>query len=268
VVAGLLKVEEDRFSNTAEADHFLVRGQPDYLGGQWELTQSNWGRMLKTAETIRAGGLPQMVDYHATSQQELAALLRGLYPGVLKDARQLMDLYDFSAYNSLLDVGGGSGALAIAIAQANPGLQATIIDLPSVTPITRQFVEEADASGSVDILNGDAVHGSLAGSYDAVIARHLIQVLSEEDSRALLRNLASVIKPGGVIYLIGMVLDDSRVSPPNVAEFNLVLLTAYEDGQAYTESEYRDWLAEAGFEDIKRHVNPDGASIISAAKLL
>ena len=71
-----------------------------------------------------------------------------------------------------------------------------------------------------------------------------------------------------MIHLIGFVLDDSRVSPPNIAGYNLILLTAYEDGQAYTEQEYRSWLAEAGFEEIKRYVKPDGASIMSAVKPL
>ena len=268
VVAGLLAVEEGVFSNTAETGQYLVRGRPDYLGGQYELTKSNWRRILKTAETVRTGGLPEMIDYHAPSQEELVALFRGLNPGVLKDAEQLMERYDFSGSNSLLDVGGGSGALAIAIAQSNPGLKATVIDLPSVIAITRQFIAEAGAADQVDILAGDAVHDTLTGSYDVVVVRHVLQVLSADENRALLQNLASVLKPGGVIHLIGFVLDDSRIAPPNIAGYNLILLTAYEDGQAYTEQEYRSWLTEAGFEAITRYVKPDSASILSAVKSL
>jgi cyclopropane fatty-acyl-phospholipid synthase-like methyltransferase len=177
-----------------------------------------------------------------------------------------MALYDFTGYGSLLDVGGGSGALAITIAQANPGLKAAVIDLPSVTPITRRFIVEAGVADQIEVFGGDAVRDTLEGSYDVVVARHVVQVLSADDSRALLQNLASVLKPGGMIYLIGFVLDDSRVSPPNIAGYNLILLTAYEDGQAYTEQEYRSWLDEAGFEAIERYVKPDGASILSAVK--
>ena len=32
VAATLLRMEGDLFSNTAEADHYLVRGQPEYIG--------------------------------------------------------------------------------------------------------------------------------------------------------------------------------------------------------------------------------------------
>jgi predicted O-methyltransferase YrrM len=266
VVAGLLIAEEDLFSNTDEAGHYLVRGKPAYLGGLHELTSSNWNRMLRTAETIRAGGPLTKLDYHAPSQEELVALLRGLYPGAVADAHRLMQRFDFSTCDSLLDVGGGSGALAITIAQAKPHLKATVLELPAVAPITRQFIDEANLAERVTALVGDAVHDSLHGSYDVIVARHVTQVLSAEDCRTLLNNLANVLNPGGVIHLVGWVLDDSRVSPQNTVGYNLVLLTAYQDGQAYTEQEYREWFAEAGLLASERVGFPDGASIVTAHK--
>jgi SAM-dependent methyltransferase len=265
VVAGLLTVEDELFSNTPEANHYLVRGKPDYQGGKSELTASNWARMLEMAATIRAGGPPAEYDYHAT-QEELIPIFRGLYPGAVIDAHQLMDRHDFSATSTLLDVGGGSGGLAIAIAQANPHLKATVMDLPSVTPITQQFVEEANAGDQVEIVAANAVRDTLSGSFDVVVARHVIQVLSEEDSRALLNNLASVVRPGGVLQIVGWILDNSRLAPEETVGYNLVLLSGYSDGQAYTEQEYYDWLEEAGFVDFRRTALPKGASLLTARK--
>lgn len=232
VVAGLLTVDNGLFANTAEADTYLVQGKPAYLGGIRGLISSNWARILKTAATIRAGGPIHLYDYHATPDDELVALLRGLYPGALLDAERLMEQHDLSTCQALLDVGGGSGALAIAVAQANPQLRATVVDLPLVTPITKQFIEEANASGQVDILAADAIRDTLPGSYDAIAVRHVVQVLSPDDSRALLSNLATVLNPGGTIHLIGWVLDNSRLTPQKTVGFNLVLLNSYQDGQA------------------------------------
>jgi ubiquinone/menaquinone biosynthesis C-methylase UbiE len=267
VVAGLLTVKEELFANTPEANLYLVSGKPAYLGGITGLTANNWARILKTAATIRVGGTLEKYDYHAPSTDELVALFRGLYAGAVTDAHRLMEHHDLSPYNTLLDVGGGSGALAIALAQANPHLKATVVDLPSVIPITQQFVEEAKAADRVNILSGDAVRDTLSGSYDVVVARHVIQVLSEDDSRALLSKLSAVIKPSGVIHLIGWILDNSRLSPQKTVGYNLVLLNGYDDGQAYTEQEYHDWLAEAGFEAFERVVFSDGTSILTARKL-
>jgi hypothetical protein len=61
-------------------------------------------------------------------------------------------------------------------------------------------------------------------------------------------------------------LDDSRISPSTTATFNLVFLNAYDEGRAFTESEYRTWLTEAGFAQIERHAPPRGESIIRAAR--
>lgn len=266
VVAGLLTVDDDLFSNTPEAEHFLVRGKTTYLGGTHELVANNWARLLETSATIRAGKPLQEYDYHAMSQEELIALFRGLNPGARTDAARLMARYDFSDARTLLDVGGGSGALAIAIAQANPHLKATVVDLPLVTPITYHFVTEANASDSVEILTANIISDTLPNSYDVVVVRHVIQVLSAEDSQVLLRNLYSMLNPGGVIYLLGWILDNSRLSPPKTVGFNLILLNGYEDGQAYTEQEYYMWLAEAGFKKLERIMIDDGSSILTAHK--
>ncbi|WP_420627987.1 methyltransferase [Candidatus Leptofilum sp.] len=264
VVAGLLIVEDDLFSNTPESDHYLVRGQPTYLGGRQQLTKGNWRRVLRTAETIRAGAPQENVDYHQPSQAEMVAFFRGLYPGAVADAYALMAHVDFSTYDTLLDVGGGSGALAITIAQANPQLKATVLELHSITSITQNFIDEANIADRVAVLAGDAVHDSLPGLYDCVVLRHVIQVLSEHENRALLKNLATVLKPGGTIYLIGWMLDNSRLSPQNIVGYNLVLLSAYKDGQAYTEEELHAWLVEAGYVGFERVVMANGASIVKS----
>lgn len=265
VVAKLMTLKNELFSNTPEASSYLVRSKTSYLGGVHKLTLGNWRRILNTAGMIRAGKPLDKYDYHST-QDELVDLFRGLYPGALLDANRLMEQHDFSEFNTLLDVGGGSGGLAIAMVQANPHLQATVLDLPSITPITQQFITEANVAGRVQILAANAVHDSLTGSYDVIVARHLIQVLSADDSRALLANLAAVLNPGGVIFLVGWVLDNSRMSPKKTVGFNLILLNAYPDGQAYTEQEYRHWLNEVGFVDFERVAMSDGSSIVSARK--
>ena len=264
VVAGLLVVEGDLFSNTPEANHYLVQGRSTYLGGLQQLTASNWSRVLNIAKSIRAGDSPEMIDYHQPSPAEMVSLFRGLYPGAVADARSLLDLFDLSTYDTLLDVGGGSGALAITIAQANPQLKATVLELHSITSITQNFIDEANIADRVAVLAGDAVHDSLPGLYDCVVLRHVIQVLSEHENRALLKNLATVLKPGGTIYLIGWMLDNSRLSPQNIVGYNLVLLSAYKDGQAYTEEELHAWLVEAGYAGFERVMMANGASIVKS----
>jgi hypothetical protein len=96
VVAGLLTVEDELFSNTTEAEQFLVRGKPDYLGDVQGLVSNNWARMLKTAATIRQGTPLQEYDYQGMTHDDMVALFRGLVPGSREDARRLMNLVNTS----------------------------------------------------------------------------------------------------------------------------------------------------------------------------
>jgi len=79
-------------------------------------------------------------------------------------------------------------------------------------------------------------------------------------------NVHRVTEPGGAVYIIGAVLDDSRLSPPEAVASSLNFLNIYNGGQSYTENEYRDWLTEAGFVDVERVVTPSGQSIVTARK--
>jgi hypothetical protein len=55
VAIGLLTVDGDRFVNTPEADYFLVRGRPSYIGMRSHAYQRRWQAMLHAAESIRTG---------------------------------------------------------------------------------------------------------------------------------------------------------------------------------------------------------------------
>ncbi len=50
-----------------------------------------------------------------------------------------------------------------------------------------------------------------------------------------------------MIYIIGAILDNTRLAPPETVLLNLNFLNSYEDAQAYTEQEHQGWLTEAGF---------------------
>jgi SAM-dependent methyltransferase len=267
VVAGLLTVDGERFANTPEADHFLVRGRPTYLGSLQGQFVRQWHGTLKTAESIRTGTAQDKIDFATMSSAAGEAFFRQLHAGALATGRDLVAQYDFSSFRTLLDVGGGSGGLATALTKACPHLHATVVDLPAVTPLTQRFVAEAGAAARVQVRAADVVQGPLTGAYDVAVLRAFIQVLAPEQARCALRHIGQVIAPGGAIYVIGnAILDNTRTAPFAAVAFNLYLLNAVDGGQAYTEQEYRDWLTEAGFVGCERATLPNGWGVVSARK--
>jgi hypothetical protein len=116
-------------------------------------------------------------------------------------------------------------------------------------------------------MTADVVTGPLTGSFDVAILRSFIQVLSSDQARRALRNVGQVIEPGGAIYILGSIIDNSRLSPPEIVGHNLYYLNIYDEGQAWIEQEHWEWLAEAGFtEGFERTILPNGTSIIRARK--
>jgi hypothetical protein len=109
VVAGLLTERDGYFSNTAEANQFLVKGEPSYIGDRHGAIATRWNALSKTAESIRSGEPTAKLDFSNSSPEELERFLRNINPGTVLAARALLDIVDFSSVSSVLDVGCGSG---------------------------------------------------------------------------------------------------------------------------------------------------------------
>ncbi|MHA1447360.1 MAG: methyltransferase, partial [Candidatus Heimdallarchaeaceae archaeon] len=167
---------------------------------------------------------------------------------------------------TVVDVGGGPGGLSIAITELLPNIKATIIDIASVTPVSRWFVEQAGLSDRIQVVTADAVTGPLTGQYDFAILRAFIQVLSPVDALQSLKNVYSIIKPGGKLYIVGHILDDTHISPLEEVWHKLGSFNYYEVPSPYTEKEHREWLLKAGFTQIERSFLPNDDGVIVAQK--
>jgi ubiquinone/menaquinone biosynthesis C-methylase UbiE len=266
VTTGLVTVDEGRFSNAPVASRFLVQGRPGYLGDSWKIFEDLWRSSLVTAESIRTGRPQAMHDFTSMTPDALRTFFEGLHPNALETGRNLSDRLDLARRRHLLDVGGGSGGVAIAACQACPDLSATVVDLATVTPHTRAFVAEAGMEKRVRVVDGNVVDSLPDGPYDAAVLRAVLQVLPPEAARRVVLNTGRVMAPGGIVCILGRVLDDSRLSPLVTVAHNVMFLNVYDGGQAYTEGEHRAWLTEAGFTDFSLTTRNDGRSVVTAVK--
>jgi cyclopropane fatty-acyl-phospholipid synthase-like methyltransferase len=268
VAAELLTEKNGRFSNTPEANQFLVKGTSSYMGNRHAAIAMRWTGSLKTAESIRSGVPQAKLDFSNSPQEEVEKFLRNINANTIPAARALLDKYDFSSTKTLVDIGSGGGGLAITITKACPHIKATAIDLPQVTPIAQKIVQEEGATDRVKVIAANVVSGPLPGSYDVAVLRGLLQVLSSDDARRAVKNTYAALNPDGKIYIIGQILDDSRISPPEAVGFNLAFINTYDAGESYTEKEHRDWLSDAGFVDVQRanFLVADGSGLMTARK--
>ena len=153
---GLLKVEDGgRFANTEEADHYLVRGRPRFMGEQWRMLEALWRGAMLAGESIRAARPLAALDFGSMAAEDLARFFRGLHPETLLAGEKLAAEADLARHRRLLDVGGGSGGLSIALCRRFPELRATVLELPSVAPITKAHVDEAGLADRIEVVAAD-----------------------------------------------------------------------------------------------------------------
>ena len=269
VAAGLLTEQDGRFSNTAEADQYLVKGNPSYMGGMQELFSHRWTKLYPhTAESISRAVPQAKVGFADSAPEEVEAFLRRINRNTVASARALLTRFDFSSTRTLADVGCGGAGLALTMTKELPHIRATAIDLPLVAPIAQKIVAEEGATDRVQVLSADLLSGPLPGSYDVVILRGVLQCLAADEARLAVKNLAAAVNPCGIVYIVAQILDDSRLSPLEALGYNLIFLNTFDAGQSYTEAEHREWLSAAGFVDIERakFLLPDRHGLITARK--
>lgn len=266
VVAELLEHRDGRFANGPEAARFLVKG-PGYIGGMHELLSQLWHADMQTAKSIRSGGPAALHDYAAVSDEEMAAMLRGMHPSAVGAAQDFMRHFDFSRCRSVVDIGGGSGGLVATLCAVHPGLQGTLFDLARTAVLAAPILKETPGGDRVAIEVGDIVSASPRGEHDAVVLRALVQVLSRDAAARAIANAARALRPGGTIYIAGGgILDDDHLAPRAAVFLNVTFMNLYPAGASYTESQHREWLAAAGCGELRRVTLPSGGGIIAATK--
>jgi len=155
--------------------------------------------------------------------------------------------YDFSRFGTLVDVGGGQGALISSILNANPGLRGILFDIPPVIEGARKRMAGSGLAARCELVAGD-VFASVPSGGDAYLLKWIIHDWDDEQSLAILRNCQGAMAPNGRLLLVERVVPE-RIDPGAdtqsilLADLQMLVLTG---GHERTAVEYRTLLAGAG----------------------
>jgi predicted O-methyltransferase YrrM len=254
-VLGLLKKEGGKFANSPAAGRYLVAGKPEYMAGLGH-TVNLWDSWSTLTDAVRAGTTAFERPGGEAGEERTRFFIAAMHAGGSARAERLVALLELDGVSRVLDVGGGSGAYAMAFVRAREGITATVFDLPRVTPLTRGYVEKAGLSDKVEVVEGDAVGDELPRGYDLVFMSQLLHSNSPAQNEALIANGAASLNAGGRLVIQDFVVDDGRTGPPQAVIFALNMLVNTAGGDTYTEAEIRGWMEAAGLADVER-VNTD-----------
>lgn len=102
-------------------------------------------------------------------------------------AAAVITAYDFSVLGTIVDVGGGHGALLRTILQATPTARGLLFDMPHVVEGAKGQIEAAGLAERCMVAGGDFLTAVPSGG-DAYILSEVIHDWDDERSLTILKN--------------------------------------------------------------------------------
>ena len=252
VALSLVAKQDGIFRNSPVAARYLAAPSPDNARPALLHAVNLWKTWNTLTDCVRAGTSVTHEEMAERSSDWTHAFIAAMHRNASERAVAVVRAIDPSHVRRMLDVGGGSGAYSIAFAKANPELQAYLLDLPTVAALARGYIERAGVADRVHVRTGDMRTDHLGEGYDLVFASAICHMLDPQENAALIRRSFAALAPGGRMAIQEFILEADKTAPKLAALFSLNMLVGTRAGSSYSEPEFTEWMAAAGFAEIRR----------------
>jgi SAM-dependent methyltransferase len=175
----------------------------------------------------------------------------------------IVEAYDFSGIGKLADLGGGSGALMLAILQANPGLTGCVADLPHAVRQAKEAIQASGMAERCQAIECDLFLEAPAG-YDAFILSNILHDWDDKPSARILVNCQKALRPGSKLLITeNLMPEHGGFDVAKLLDLEMLVMGA---GKERTEAEFRALLEAAGFEMTRVIPTPAGIAIMQAKR--
>ena len=161
-----------------------------------------------------------------------------------QSANAVVEAYDFSGVNRVIDLAGGRGALIAAILKRYPHVQGVLTDLPAVANEAKAFIESEGLEDRCEIISGDYFESVPSGG-DIYILKSTI--IDEEDNGVvtILKNCRRAMGNHARLLIMETIMSPhGSPSPANVFDVQMMVVHG---SQLRTEEEHRALFEKAGF---------------------
>ena len=256
---GLLAKRDAIYSLTQIAETYLCGSSPYSLDGYIrysdEALYPMWGRL---ADAVREGA-PRWNQVFGVegaifsgffrTEEAKQTFMRGMHGLGLTVSPKVVEAFDLSPFRRMVDVGGGTGHLTISACRRWPDLRGVVFDLPGVTPMAREMVEQAGLSRRIETIDGDFFTGDLPQG-DLYALGRILHDWTGEKCVALLRKIRHRLPSGGALLIMEKLLAEDGVGPlsANLQSLNMLAVT---EGQERSLAQYTSLLQSSGFQNVQ-----------------
>ncbi|HEV2915301.1 MAG TPA: methyltransferase [Pyrinomonadaceae bacterium] len=249
---------EGLYGNTPEADMFLDRAKPSYIGGMLEMANTRlypfWGSLTEALRTGRpqneakSGG--NFFEALYADPERLEGFLSAMTGLSLGAARAIAQKFPWGDYQTFIDIGGAQGGVPVQIALAHAHLSGGSFDIPAVGPVFEKYVAGHGLSERLRFYPGDFFNEPLP-SADVLVMGHILHDWNMEEKRMLLKKAFDALPSGGALIVFEALIDDERRENTLGLLMSLNMLIETPGGFDYTGADCSGWMRETGFRETK-----------------
>lgn len=251
---GLLEKNKQQFKNTPETDLYLNQNSPYYLG-EYLIFWNKMTGLGQVEKLVRLGpdsAIQQqnqgkeLFDFRKLARLTAVEIRTGRVQSFLRAASQLTNP---AAPLRVLDLGGGSGMMAIELVRQFPLVSGVIFEQPGVADVPEELVAENHLQDRLSIMRGDFMTDPIGENYDLIIASGILDFAGAR-LKELTGKIAQALTPSGYLYLVSHRVSDDYISPK---ESIVGWLASHLAGLdiLQTRSNIEDALASTGFGKVE-----------------
>ena len=250
-----LTTDGQSFALTPFARSFWVKRTPLYRGREFDRHRF-WEQHERIVATLESGWAPIDDDDKSfteawrdgnLSEESAGNFTRVMHSMILTPSLAAVRSGAFTSVRHLVDVGGGSGALAATFLAHHPNALASVMDLAAVCAASRQILSGVKSGGDVTYLPCNFFEDPWPTDADGFCFSNILHDWPVDTCRGLLRRAFEALAPGGRVFVHEALLAPDRCSPRMTALFSLLMLMNHR-GQQFTCDELFELLRDAGFE--------------------
>jgi SAM-dependent methyltransferase len=204
---GLVETHDDLFALTPFARRAYAPSSEESIGNYLRLESRFYERWATLPVGVRSGGRPAESRAQESSPDWIETFTRALFDNARRSgpaiATAINKVIPEPSDNllRLLDVGGGHGAYAMAIASVRPDVRATVLDLPPVIEVARQIIDEQGMSETVDAVAGDFHRDDIGANLDVVLLFGVLHGETPDNAERLLQSIHDSLSNDGVLLI-------------------------------------------------------------------
>jgi ubiquinone/menaquinone biosynthesis C-methylase UbiE len=188
---------------------------------------------------------PDYISAMSSSSESARRFTRMLYEVHRPLADALARFLDLKGVDRMMDLGGGSGVVSMALLARNPNLSAVVVDIPNVCEAGRKIAGEGSMANRISYHAADFQNDDLPSEFDMVLECD-VNVYGEE----LFRKIRKAMKSGGRFVIVDQFAPEPGVAPPSRIHWALEGSMEKPDFSYPTAEDVQTHLRSVGFRDI------------------